>query len=106
MSMLDGLLGKIGGAEQLTQLASKLGLSEEQVKSGMAALGQAHAEPGDTVESASAATGLPTDKLNGLLGAIGGEGMLAKATGFLDKDGDGQIMDDLTDMAKGLFGKK
>jgi hypothetical protein len=107
MGMLDGLLGQIGGADQLAQLASKVGLSEDQVKMGMSALGKAHPEPGDTVQSAAASTGLPTDKLQGLLGAIGGESTLNKYASFLDKDGDGSVMDDVMDMAKGLFdGKK
>jgi hypothetical protein len=106
MGMLDGLLGQIGGAGQLADLASKVGLSEEQVKMGMSALGQAHPQPGDTVQSAADASGLPTDKLQGLLGAIGGESTLNKYASFLDKDGDGQVMDDITDMAKGLFGGK
>jgi hypothetical protein len=106
MGMLDGLLGQLGGADQLTQLASKVGLSEEQVKMGMSALGKAHPEPGDTVASAAASTGLPTDKLQGLLGAIGGESTLNKYASFLDKDGDGQVLDDVIGMAQGLFGKK
>ncbi len=106
MGMLDGLLGQIGGVGQIAELASKVGLSEEQVKAGMAALGQAHAEPGDTVQAAAASTGLGADKLEGLLGAIGGESVLSKASSFLDKDGDGSVMDDVADMAKGLFGGK
>ncbi len=106
MGMLDGLLGQIGGAGKVAELATKFGLSEDQVTGAMSALGKAHAEPGDTVQAAASATGLGQDKLQGLLGAIGGEDMLGKATSFLDKDGDGSAMDDLADMAKGLFGKK
>ncbi len=106
MGMLDGLLSQIGGADKVAELAAKVGLSEEQVQMGMSALGKAHAEPGDTVEAAASASGLGQDQLSGILGAIGGEDMLAKATSFLDKDGDGSMMDDVADMAKGLFGGK
>jgi hypothetical protein len=106
MGMLDGLLGQIGGADQIAQLASTVGLSEDQVKMGMSALGKAHPEPGDTVQSAADASGLPTDKLQGLLGAIGGESTLNKYASFLDKDGDGQVLDDVIGMTQGLFGKK
>jgi len=66
---------------------------------------------------AAAATGLPLDKLEallpalashlgeggieGLLGRLGGQGGLLSA---FDKDGDGNPINDLTGMAKGLFG--
>jgi hypothetical protein len=105
MGMIDGLLGQIGGAGKVAELATQFGISEDQVTSAMSALGQASSQPGDTVASAAEATGLPTDKLQGLLGAVGGEGVFAQVTGFLDKDGDGSVMDDVADMAKGLFGK-
>ncbi len=106
MGMLDGILSQIGGADKVAELASKVGLSEDQVQMGMSALGKAHSEPGDTVASAAAATGIGQEKLQGLLGAIGGENILSKATSFLDKDGDGSVMDDVADMAKGLFSSK
>jgi hypothetical protein len=106
MGMLDGVLSQIGGAEKVAQLAGQFGLSEAQVKSAMSALGQASGEPGDTVTSAAQATGLPAEKMQGLLGAVGGESIFSQFTGSLDKDGDGQIMDDVVDMAKGLFGGK
>ena len=32
MSLLDGILGQIGGSSQVTQLAERFGLSEEQVQ--------------------------------------------------------------------------
>jgi hypothetical protein len=37
--------------------------------------------------------------------AIGGEGSLANFASILDRDGDGNPVDDIMDMAKGLFGK-
>ena len=105
MGMLDGILGQLGGADQLGALASQFGLSEQQVQMAMAALGKAHAEPGDTVASAAESTGLPTDALQGILGQIGGEGTLGQIAGMLDRDGDGNPVDDIMGMAGKLFGK-
>ncbi len=105
MGVLDGLMQQFGGVGNIADLAGKVGLSEEQVQTAMAALGKAHPEPGNTVETAAAATGLSQEKLQGLVGAIGGDSMLDKVSGFLDRDGDGGIMDDVAGMAKGLFGK-
>lgn len=104
MGMLDGILGQIGGADQIGKLAGQFGLSEQQVQMAMAALGKAHAEPGDTVASAAESTGLSPDALQGILGQIGGEGALGQIAGMLDRDGDGNPVDDIMGMAGKLFG--
>ena len=106
MGMLDGLLGGLGGGDQIAGLAAKVGLSEDQVKTAMAALGKSHAEDGDTVEGAANATGLPTDKLQDLVSQIGGDGMLGKISSMIDRDGDGNPLNDLSSIAGSLFGKK
>lgn len=105
MGLLDGILGQFGGADQIGKLACQFGISEEQVQTAMTALGQAHAEPGDTVASAAAATGLSADTLQGLLGQIGGEGALDKISGMIDRDGDGNPVNDIMGMAGKLFGR-
>jgi uncharacterized protein YdbL (DUF1318 family) len=105
MGMLDGILGQIGGAGQLTQLAGQLGLSEAQVQQAMAALGAAHPQPGDTVQAAAAQTGLSTDTLGQLVQGIGGESALGGIAGMIDRDGDGNPLDDLAGMAGRLFGR-
>ena len=105
MGLLDGILGQLGGVDQIGKLAGQFGISEEQVQTAMAALGQAHAEPGDTVVSAAAATGLSADTLRGLLGQIGGEGALDKISGMIDRDGDGNPVNDIMGMAGKLFGR-
>lgn len=104
MGILDGILGQIGGG-QLNELGAKLGLSPEQLQAATAALGKAHAEPGDTVESASAATGLSADTLTQLMQGIGGEGTLANISSMLDRDGDGNPINDIAGFASKLFGK-
>lgn len=106
MGLLDGILGQIGGADQIAGLAAKVGLSEAQVQSAMAALGQAHTQSGDTVESASAATGLSAGKLQELVQQIGGENALGKISSLIDRDGDGNPLNDLTGIVGSLFGKK
>lgn len=59
----------------------------------------------DTVASAAAATGLSADTLQGLLGQIGGEGALDKISGMIDRDGDGNPVNDIMGMAGKLFGR-
>lgn len=117
MSLLDSVLGQVGGNLDIAGLAAKLGIDPATAQSAVAALGQAHAAPGDTVETAASATGIPTALLGQVAGALGGaEGLgkisellqgnpaLSSLTGMLDKDGDGNPVNDLLGMAKGLFG--
>ena len=95
MSLLNGLLGQVTLDATVQNLAAKVGLSPEQVELAVAALGHAHAEPGDTVQSAAAKTGLPTDKLSEIVGHIGGEGALGRFASLLTAEGG----------ASGLMGK-
>ena len=106
MGMLDSLLQQVGGPDKVSELAAKVGLSENQVAMGMKALGQSHSEPGDTAEVAAQKSGIPHNKMQDMLNQIGGEGMLGKISGFLDQDGDGNPLNDITGMAGKFFGKK
>ncbi|WP_435418242.1 hypothetical protein WAB17_01295 [Parerythrobacter aurantius] len=117
MSMLDGILKNIGGApDDIANLAAKVGLDPKMVEKAVATLGQTHQMQGDTVELASAKTGLDAGTLKTIVEQIGGEGSLTQFAdairndpksimGILDKDGDGNPLDDIAGMAKGLFGK-
>lgn len=87
MSLLDSVLGEVSESATVQNLATKVGLTPEQVESAVAALGQAHTQEGDTVETASAATGLPTDKLNEIVAHIGGEGSLGRFASLLEGEG-------------------
>jgi hypothetical protein len=87
MSLLDSILGQVNENATVQNLAAKVGLTPQQVESAVAALGQAHAQEGDTVETASAKTGLPADKLNEIVGHIGGEGSLGRFASLLEGDG-------------------
>lgn len=121
MSFLDGILKQVGGSpDTIADLAEKVGIDPSMVEKGLAALGQSHDEDGDTVELAAEKSGLDTGALGSIMEKIGGEGALGDMVGklggtegglgnltsMLDQDGDGNIMDDITGMAKGLFGKK
>jgi len=87
MGLLDGLLGQVAGNVDIQNLAQKIGLSTEQVEGAVTALGKAHFEPGDTVTSAAASTGLSSDLLQQIVGHIGGEGSLAQFASLLQEHG-------------------
>lgn len=118
MSILDGILKNIGGApDDVVNLAAKVGIDPAMAEKAIAVLGQTHQMEGDTVELASAKTGLDTGVLSKMVEQIGGEGSLtqfadaikndpASLMGLLDRDGDGNPLNDIAGMASGLFGKK
>ena len=71
-----------------------------------------------TIAGAAAKTGLDSGVLGQIVEQIGGEGSLGEFArilkdnpqasgllGMLDRDGDGNPLDDIAGMAKGLFGK-
>lgn len=87
MSLLDNVLGQVSETGTIKNLAAKVGLTPEQAESAIAALGQAHGQEGDTVQTAANATGLPTDKLNEIVTQIGGEGALSRFSSLLQSEG-------------------
>ena len=91
MSILNGLLGQVADNATVQNLAAKVGLSEEQVEQAVAALGQAHTSQGDTVTTAAEQTGLPQDKLQEIVGHIGGEGALGQFASLLQQDSGGVL---------------
>lgn len=97
MSLLDQLLGQAASNADVQGLAAKIGLSPEQVEQAVAALGAAHPTPGDTVDTAAAQTGLPTDKLQQIVEHIGGEGALGRFASILsDQSGAGGVLGGLS----------
>ena len=87
MSLLDHMLGQVSESATVQNLAAKVGLSPEEAESAIAALGQAHSQPGDTVQTASDVTGIPAEKLSEIVGHIGGEGALARFAALLQSEG-------------------
>ncbi|ABC62522.1 hypothetical protein [Erythrobacter litoralis] len=119
MGLFNSILGQASDYADVANMAEKLGIDPEVAEKAIAALGQSHGEPGDTVEGAAAKTGLDTGVLSRIVDQIGGEGSLGQyadelkknpqAAGILDmldRDGDGNPLNDVLGMAKGLFGKK
>lgn len=119
MSLFDSILGQIGSNVDVANMASKLGIDPAMAEKAIAALGAAHTAPGDTVETAAAETGLDSGILSTIVSQIGGEGSLGQfaemikgnsalsgITGMLDKDGDGNPLNDLGGIAGSLFGGK
>lgn len=116
MGMFDGILN------QFQDIAAKVGISPEQLKSVTDGLEARLAQGGDKMEALKATAaehGISAEQLQGMLsnlnaegglldkiGIGGDDGLINKGLGALDKDGDGNPINDLTDMAKGLFGKK
>ena len=118
MGLLDTLLGQNGNID-LGALGQQVGLDPDQVRNGMEAI--LHrirgGQTGDQAAAGAAAeTGLSFESLQGLLPALsaqlgegGVEGLMARLTGEggllsgLDRDGDGNPINDLTGMARGLF---
>ncbi len=118
MGLLDSILGQVGAPADVANMAAKLGIDPALAEQAVAALGAAHHAPGDTVATAAAQTGLDAGMLNQVIEQIGGEGSLGRfadmlkdhpqAAGIfnqLDRDGDGNPLDDIAGFAKGLFGK-
>ena len=86
MSMLDGLMQQFGGqiGPQLAQMvAQKFGIDPAMAQMAIAALTRNHPLPNNTVEAASAETGMSTDVLGQIVSQIGGEGALGQLGGML-----------------------
>ena len=92
MSILNSILGQLSGDATVQNLASKVGLSPEQAEQAIAALGQAHAQEGDTVQTAAQDTGLPADKLSQIVQHLGGEGSLGQFASLLEAQGGASSM--------------
>jgi hypothetical protein len=66
---------------------AKVGLSPEHAEQAIAALGQAHTRNGDTVQTASENSGIPTHKLSQIVQHIDGEGSLGQFASLLEGQG-------------------
>ena len=117
MSVYDSILSQISSNVDVANLAAKVGLDSAMAEKAIAALGQAHQAPGNTLETAAVQTGIDSGILSQIVGHIGGEGSLgefsrmlhdhpqaASLLGMLDRDGDGNPINDIAGIAKGLFG--
>ena len=102
MGILDGLLGQLGNLEELGE---KLGLPADQVKSLAAQLPaqlQAGGNPIEALAEIAGKFGVSQEQIQSLIGQLGGGA--GGLMGMLDKNGDGNPLDELGGIAKGLFG--
>ncbi len=118
MSMFDMILKQVAGSpDSIADLAAKVGIDPKMAEMALAALGQSHAEPGDTCELAAKKTGMDVGAIGSILKQFGGEGALGDMVGkvqgaggmgalssMLDRDGDGSPINDIMGMAKGFLG--
>ncbi|HLO19296.1 MAG TPA: hypothetical protein VK192_02240 [Sphingomicrobium sp.] len=101
MGILDSLLSQVSDNSDVANLAAKVGLSPEHVQSAVRALAKFHPMDVDTAEGAAAETGIPVDKLQEIIGHIGGEGALGRYASLLKAQGEGG----LGNIASDLLGK-
>jgi len=66
MGLLDGIIGQVAGNLDIGNLARQVGIDPALAEKAVAALGQAHPEPGSTIDAAAAKTGIDA----GILGNI------------------------------------
>ena len=100
MGLLDGLLGNVEG------IAEKLGVDPEQAKDIVGSLGDKMSGDGDKMEALKELAEEKGVSLDSLTDVVNGdEGLMSKLGGMLDRDGDGNPLNDITDMAKGFFSK-
>jgi len=100
MGLLDGLLGNIDG------IAEKLGVDPDQAKDIVGSLGEKMSGDGDKMEALKEVAeekGISLDSLTEMVNSD--EGIMGKLGGMLDRDGDGNPLNDIADMAKGFFSK-
>ena len=76
MALFDDILGQVRGHPEILNLATKVGIEPQQAEAAVAALGEAHQQPGDTVQQAADRTGLDTGTISQIIDHIGGEGSL------------------------------
>ena len=116
MGMFDGILGN------LDEIAGKLGLPADKVQAltqglqdkvagggdYLSALTETAKEHGVSLESIQGIFGNASESIKDMAGnaSEGAQGMLGKLTGALDKDGDGNPLNDLGGIVKGLFSKE
>ena len=105
MGLFDDILGKVSDHPEIANMAAKLGIDPKLAEQAVAALGEAHQQPGDTVTQAAAKTGLDTSVVSQIVEHIGGEGSLGQFAQMLDQDKDGNPLDDVLGFASKLFGK-
>ena len=102
MSLFDMLTGVLGNNVDVASIAQQAGIDPAVASQAVAALGAAHNQDGDTVATASAQTGIDSDTLNSVMGALGGHEGLGQIAQTLESNP--QVLSSLTGMLGGQGG--
>ena len=118
MSLIDSLLGQAGQNIDIAGIAEKFGLEPAIAEQAVAALGVAHSQPGDTVETAAGQTGIDSGTLSQIAEELGGSAGLgqlnqamqnhpqaASLLGMVTGGEEGGAGGGLLGLAEGFFGK-
>ena len=102
MSIFDQILGAAHNHPTVKNMADKLGIDQQTAEKAIAALTEGHQAEGDTLDVAAGKSGIDKGVLSQVMEQVGGEGSLTGFMQMLDKDHDGNPLNDITSM----FGKK
>lgn len=105
MSIFDQILGMAHDHPTVRNMADKIGIDPATAERAIAALTEGHQASGDTLDVAAATSGLDKGVLTQVMEQVGGEGSLSSFMQILDKDHDGNPLNDISGIASGLFGK-
>lgn len=106
MSIFDQIKNMAHNHPTVQNMAEKLGIDQETAEKAIAALTEGHQAEGDTLDVAADKSGLDKNILSQVMEHVGGEGSLQSFMQMLDKDHDGNPLNDIADMAGKFFGKK
>lgn len=91
MAAVNEILSQLGSAQDVTQIADRVGLPSDKVEQAISALGAAHGQQGDTVQQAADSTGIEPGKIQQVMQQIGGEGALSRVSSLLGQSGAGKL---------------
>ncbi len=106
MSIFDQISGAVHNHPTVKNMADKLGIDQETAEKAIASLTEGHQAEGDTLTVAADKSGIDKGILSKVMEQVGGESSLTGFMQMLDKDHDGNPLNDIAGMAGGLFGKK
>lgn len=103
-----GMFDDLTGGSTLEVIAARMGVTAEAMQALLNEIGRKIAA-GETDVAALASTaaehGVSADQLQELFAHLGGpEAMLNRMSSFFDRDGDGNPLNELSRLAKGIFG--
>ncbi|APE29196.1 hypothetical protein [Aurantiacibacter gangjinensis] len=105
MSIFDQIKNAAHNHPTVKNMAEKIGIDQETAERAIAALTEGHHAEGDTMQVAADKSGIDQGVLSQVMEHVGGEGSLQNFMQILDRDHDGNPLNDITSAAGKLFGK-